>query len=209
MMFAFISCVACENVPSDDQVITMINKLDEEQTLPLFGGLSLEKVDNSGDISPRSESLTDRIIRYFQSHKVNFELSEARTNVGGKIKPVIVKKVKKARGKLKKLMLPILLALKFKTAVILPIAFTILSLISLKALKVGLVALILAASSFVKEFFAKKQEKITTAYISANPSNSGFNAEIVSDWNRNGAPAGDLAYNAYNNNNYQTLPQNV
>lgn len=64
----------------------------------------------------------------------------------------------------------------------------------------------------MKDFFAKKQEKITTAYISANPSPAGFNAEIVTDWNRNGSPSGDLAYNAYNNYqspNYQTLPQNA
>lgn len=64
----------------------------------------------------------------------------------------------------------------------------------------------------MKDFFAKKQEKITTAYISANPSSQGINAEIVTDWNRNGAAGGDLAYNAYNNYqapNYQTLPQNV
>lgn len=64
----------------------------------------------------------------------------------------------------------------------------------------------------MKDFFAKKQEKITTAYISANPSSSGFNAEIVTDWNRNSAAGGDMAYNAYNTYqapNYQTLPQNA
>lgn len=63
----------------------------------------------------------------------------------------------------------------------------------------------------MKDFFAKKQEKITTAYISANPASQGINAEIVTDWNRNGNPA-DLAYNAYSNYqapNYQTLPQNA
>lgn len=95
IIVAFIGCVACENVPSDDQVISLINKLDEEQSLPLFGGLALEKVENAGEISPRSEGLTDRIVRYLKSHKVNFEISEDRSsNVGGKIKPVIVKKVK-------------------------------------------------------------------------------------------------------------------
>lgn len=94
VIIAFIGCVACENAPSDDQVISMINKLDEEQSLPLFGGLSLEKVESSDEASARSESLTDRIIRYLKSHKVNFEISEARSSVGGKIKPVIVKKVK-------------------------------------------------------------------------------------------------------------------
>lgn len=110
-------------------------------------------------------------------------------------------------------MLPLLLALKFKTAVILPIAFTILALVSAKALKVGLIALLLAASQFIKNFFEKKQEKITTAYITANPTSSGVNAEIVTDWNRNGAlTGGDLAYNSYGQYqtaNYQTLPQNI
>lgn len=49
-----------------------------------------------------------------------------------------------ARGKLKKLALPLLLALKFKSAVILPIVFTLLTLVSLKALKLGFIAILLA-----------------------------------------------------------------
>lgn len=49
-----------------------------------------------------------------------------------------------ARGKLKKLLVPILLALKFKSAVILPIVFAVLALVSLKALKVGLLALVIS-----------------------------------------------------------------
>ncbi|CAH1729614.1 unnamed protein product [Chironomus riparius] len=189
-----ISSIACEKIPTDSDVISMIDKLDEENSLPLFGGLTLEKVESANDNSPRSsESLTDRIISYLKSHTVNYELSEARTG--------------EARGKLKKLMLPILLALKFKSAVILPVVFTLLTLISLKALKVGLIALLMAGSQLVKDLFAKKQEKVTTAYIAANPTQSGFNAEIVTDWNRNGQQASDLAYNAYNN--YQTIPQNI
>ncbi|KAL7019420.1 hypothetical protein ACKWTF_011117 [Chironomus riparius] len=126
-----ISSIACEKIPTDSDVISMIDKLDEENSLPLFGGLTLEKVESANDNSPRSsESLTDRIISYLKSHTVNYELSEARTG--------------EARGKLKKLMLPILLALKFKSAVILPVVFTLLTLISLKALKVGLIALLMA-----------------------------------------------------------------
>lgn len=55
-----------------------------------------------------------------------------------------------ARGKLKKLALPLLLALKFKSAVILPIVFTLLTLVSLKALKVGLIALLLAGKNSIQ-----------------------------------------------------------
>jgi hypothetical protein len=94
--FAIIGSVLCEEkVPSDEQVKGMIDELDEEQSLPLFGGLSVDKIENSGEVSPRSdESLTDRIIRYIRSHNVNVDLSEERSDVGGKIKPVIIKKVK-------------------------------------------------------------------------------------------------------------------
>lgn len=96
IIVAFVGCVVCESVPSDEQVVSMINKLDEEQSLPLFGGLTLEKAENVDEVSARSESLTDRIVRYLKSHKLNFDISEARSgsSVGGKIKPVIVKKVK-------------------------------------------------------------------------------------------------------------------
>lgn len=94
---AFIGSIACEKIPSDSEVISMIDKLDEEQSLPLFGGLAIEKVDDANsEVVPRSsETLTDRIVRYLKSHSVNFELSEARSKVGGKIKPnKIIKKVK-------------------------------------------------------------------------------------------------------------------
>lgn len=95
--FAIVGSVLSENVPSDDAVKKLIDDLDAEQSLPVFGGLSLDKIEASDEVSPRSsESLTDRLIRYVRSHRVNFDLSEERSDVGGKIKPVhiIKKKVK-------------------------------------------------------------------------------------------------------------------
>lgn len=102
LIFALIACAASENVaPSDEKVISLIDQLDSEESLPLFGGLSLEKVEESSDeVSSRSsESLTERLIRYVRSHKLNFEISEARSSVGGKTKPVIVKKIKSTLNK--------------------------------------------------------------------------------------------------------------
>lgn len=96
--FAIVGSALSENnVPSDDEVKKMIDDLDDEQSLSLFSGLSIEKIANSDQVSPRSEDLTDRIIRYVRSHRVNLDLSEERSDVGGKIKPVvhiIKKKVK-------------------------------------------------------------------------------------------------------------------
>lgn len=98
IIFALIGFVSCEKIPTDSEIISMIDKLDDEQSLPLFGGLSLEKVESASDdasISARmTESLTDRLVRYLKSHSVNFDNFEARSS-GGKIKPVkIIKKVK-------------------------------------------------------------------------------------------------------------------
>lgn len=103
LIVAFIGCALSEDIAkTDEEVISLINQLDDEESLPLFGGLSLEKVENSDQVSaPRgSESLTERLIRYVRSHKVNFEISEARSSVGGKTKPVIVKKVKSTLNKI-------------------------------------------------------------------------------------------------------------
>ena len=100
LIFALVGYVSCEKIPTDSEIISMVDKLDEEQSLPLFGGLALEKVESVNDITTSarsSESLTERLIRYLQSHSVNFENNniEARSSVGGKIKPVkIIKKVK-------------------------------------------------------------------------------------------------------------------
>lgn len=98
---AIVGTALSENVPSDDAVKKLIDDLDEEQSLEVFGGLSIEKIENSDEVSPRSEGLTDRIIRYVQSHRVNFDLSEERSDVGGKIKPlhIIKKKVKSTSNK--------------------------------------------------------------------------------------------------------------
>lgn len=98
LIVALIGSAVCENiVPSDDEVKSMVDKLDIEDSLPLFGGLSLEKVENSEDVSSRGvESLTNRLVRYIQTHKLIFDIEStgARSSVGGKTKPVIVKKIK-------------------------------------------------------------------------------------------------------------------
>ncbi|KXJ79482.1 hypothetical protein RP20_CCG000697 [Aedes albopictus] len=100
-------------------------------------------------------------------------------------------------SRLKKVFLPLLLALKLKMSVVLPILLTIIKLISLKGLIAGLLALKFSIFTFLKDLFNKKQERVTTAYItSAQP----VNAEIVhQDWHRNGqASPQELAYGAYN-----------
>lgn len=60
------------------QLMRSIDDLDQEQTLPLFGGLSVERVANAAASSARSgsESLVERAGRYLQTHQVQFSLHE-------------------------------------------------------------------------------------------------------------------------------------
>lgn len=65
------------------------------------------------------------------------------------------------------------------------------------AIKFTLSFLILLGATFIKDFFGKKQDKVTTAYITA-PGPVGIEME---NWNRNGdvaIPTADIAYGAYN-----------
>uniref|UniRef100_A0A336MV70 CSON005812 protein n=1 Tax=Culicoides sonorensis TaxID=179676 RepID=A0A336MV70_CULSO len=105
-------------------------------------------------------------------------------------------------SKLKKIALPILLALKLKSTIIIPIVLKALAFLSIKALISGTLALILSSLTFFKDFFGKKRERITTAYITAP---GPVQAELVEGWNRNGlieSVSHDLAYNG------QYVPQN-
>ncbi|CAO1435552.1 unnamed protein product [Diamesa serratosioi] len=195
---------AATSSPSDTEIISMIDKLDDEISMNLFGGLTYEKTSETKTVTTRGiESLTERIVRYLKDHQLTMDLKSE--NVEGKLLNRWLPKFARS-SKFKKLLLPILLALKFKAAVIFPVIFTVLTLVSVKALKAGLLALLFSGATFAKDFFEKKQERITTAYItSSNP--GPVSAEIVTDWNRNGQitpQAQDIAYNAYNN--YQTLP---
>lgn len=88
---------------SERQIINLIDKLDSEKNVNLFGGLNVEQINSQAVNSPRSEeSLVDRIVRYSQNHQLKLDLTEARNskNVGGKIKhklnkvPSLIKKIK-------------------------------------------------------------------------------------------------------------------
>ncbi|XP_067624800.1 uncharacterized protein Osi15 [Eurosta solidaginis] len=181
---------------SEKDVIGLINRIDSADTLPLFGGLRVERTETGrqfGGSVMAVESVEDRVERYLATHELNIGLNgddeEADSEYAGRA-------MEESRSKkMKKMLLPLLLILKLKKAVLCKLAFSIIKFISLKSLAISILALILAGATFFKDLLGKKKEHITTAYITGSP----LNAEIVhSDWNRNGqATASDLAYNQY------------
>ncbi|XP_065076972.1 uncharacterized protein LOC135700405 [Ochlerotatus camptorhynchus] len=189
-----IAVAAAANTKEEQQMVNLINEIDQQDSFPLFGGLTVEREENGrsfdGGNADADEDLAERAVRYLSSHTVKFNIPEENSEEG--------RQMEEARSsRLKKVFLPLLLALKLKMAIVLPILLTIIKLISLKGLIAGLLALKFSLFTFLKDLFNKKQERVTTAYItSAQP----VNAEIVhQDWHRNGqASPQELAYGAYN-----------
>ncbi|XP_055852484.1 uncharacterized protein LOC129916510 [Episyrphus balteatus] len=180
---------------SDKDIINALNKIDNEPSLPLFGGLRIERVENGRSFgeSNAGETFEDRAERYLESHELNLafpgEDDESEDEFAGRSAD------EPRTRRVRKVLLPLLLALKLKKAVVFKVLFMIVKFISLKALAISFLALIFAGATFFKDLLAKKKDHVTTAYITGSP----LNAEIVhSDWSRNGqATAQDLAYNHY------------
>lgn len=199
----FVATFVCGAValPKQDanekDLVNMINKIDSEPSVPLFGGLSIVRSESGRAFGPAAgkavETFEERAERYLKSHQLNFsfpdvdEDEEEESNGRAMEEP--------RSKKMKKMLVPLLLALKLKKAVIVKVLFMIIKFISLKSLAISFLALFFAGATFFKDLLSKKKEHITTAYITGSP----LNAEIVhSDWNRNGqAAASELAYNHY------------
>lgn len=194
-----VVCATAVALPHHDNnekdIIDALNKIDNEPSLPLFGGLRIERVDNGRSFgeSNSGETFEDRAERYMESHELNLafpgEDDESDDEFAGRSAD------ESRTRRVRKVLLPLLLALKLKKAVVFKVLFMIVKFISLKALAISFLALIFAGATFFKDLLAKKKDHVTTAYITGSP----LNAEIVhSDWSRNGqASAQDLAYNHY------------
>ncbi|XP_037945160.1 uncharacterized protein LOC119677750 [Teleopsis dalmanni] len=198
LIAAFVCTAAA--LPSQDNsekdLVNMINRIDNEASVPLFGGLRVDRTESGRSFGAANgiESFEERAERYLQTHELNISFSgddeeDNEEEFNGRSME------ESRKNRMKKMLVPLLLALKLKKAIVVKVLFTIIKFISLKSLAISFLALILAGATFFKDLLAKKKEHITTAYITGSP----LNAEIVhSDWNRNGqAAAADLAYNHY------------
>lgn len=84
VLLAFIAISNAE--PSDREVIDMINQIDNEKSLNLFGGLSVVESENAGERSASwmsTENVVDRAVRYLNSHELKFAVpNESRAAEG-------------------------------------------------------------------------------------------------------------------------------
>lgn len=75
-------CVGAEK-DVENRIIKIINQLDTEKHINLFGGLSIDKISTPRSFSGESSNLVDRISNYFETHELNFEiLSDSTSKIG-------------------------------------------------------------------------------------------------------------------------------
>uniref|UniRef100_A0A1A9W5M8 Uncharacterized protein n=1 Tax=Glossina brevipalpis TaxID=37001 RepID=A0A1A9W5M8_9MUSC len=202
VVFVVVATFVCSTIAlpkqdnSEKDLLNMIDKIDNVPSMPLFGGLRVDRIENGRSFgsSKAIESFDERAERYLETHQLNFSFPE--NDEEEEDDEFNGRSMEESRSKkMKKMLLPLLLLLKLKKAVVIKVLFTVIKFISLKSLAISLLALFFAGATFFKDLLGKKKEHITTAYITGSP----LNAEIVhSDWNRNGqAAASELAYNHY------------
>nr|XP_022917863.1 uncharacterized protein LOC111427111 [Onthophagus taurus] len=127
---------------SEDKLIKIIDRIDSEPKLEILdGSIVLEKKDNVGDLvqSRANEDIFDRLIRFLRSHELKIGIPESEGN-----------NIEARKSKLKKFILPLLLILKLKAAIIIPAVLSLITLISFKGLGASIMALSIAGATGLK-----------------------------------------------------------
>ncbi|KAK0089232.1 hypothetical protein PV325_008361 [Microctonus aethiopoides] len=149
--------------------ITMVRKMDELKKLPSIkiyeDIVTIEKLDDDKIIETSDEHLEDplieRINNFLNTRKIQIRLPNdgstadlfgralGKKNIDIQLNS-LTHGASEARTKLKRMILPILLAFKLKALIVLPIVITLIGLVGIKGLGAGLAALLLAGAVALK-----------------------------------------------------------
>ncbi|XP_017891461.1 uncharacterized protein LOC108631807 [Ceratina calcarata] len=161
-----IAFVAAEDARSAEIDLTKtMDDLNRKDTIQIYGDMiTLEKmhVEQEYDVGRSSEDpLVNKIEQFLRSRRIHVHLPSDGSSVdmlgralGRKDVDVELRALttgaSEARTKLKKMVLPLLLALKLKALIVLPIVITLIGLIGIKGLGAGLLSLLLSGAVALK-----------------------------------------------------------
>ncbi|XP_015173228.1 PREDICTED: uncharacterized protein LOC107064732 [Polistes dominula] len=143
-----------------------MDALNEKDNIDIYGNIvTLQKVaveEDSGEMKKDvDDPLVERIERFFATRKIhiNFPNDGSSADFFGRAlgqKDVDIELKSLARGaseartKLKRMLMPILIALKLKALIVLPIVITLIGFIGFKGLGAGLIALLISGAVALK-----------------------------------------------------------
>ncbi|XP_060824838.1 uncharacterized protein LOC132911855 [Bombus pascuorum] len=161
-----IAIVAAEDARSVEISLTKtMDELNKRDTIKIYGDMiTLEKVDIVEDEEAARASqdpLVSKIEQFLRNRKIHVHLPSDGSSadvfgraMGQKDMEIglrgLTTGASEARTKLKKIVLPLLLALKLKAMIVLPIAITLIGLIGIKGLGAGLLSLLLSGAVALK-----------------------------------------------------------
>ncbi|KAG8236717.1 hypothetical protein J437_LFUL016953 [Ladona fulva] len=141
--------------------VTLVRSANDEGGRAAYGrALTEEELEAS---LPRGEEerdatvetlLVDRVARFLKTHTLQLKFPESSISE-------LRKSVEEGRKKKKKILLPLLIALKLKAAALIPLALGALALLALKALIVGKLALLISALIGLQKLLASQQSSKT------------------------------------------------
>ncbi|XP_046621005.1 uncharacterized protein LOC124305510 [Neodiprion virginianus] len=156
----------CENDMrcAEDKLTRVMDQLNGEDTIRIYGDMiTLEKipVDASEVSQYETDPLLSSVDRFLQSRKIHLSFPHDGSSadlfgraLGEKDVQLELRSftqgASEGRSKLKKILIPVLLALKLKAMIVLPIVITLIGLVGIKGLGTGLAALLISGALALK-----------------------------------------------------------
>ncbi|XP_043686859.1 uncharacterized protein LOC122638165 [Vespula pensylvanica] len=147
------------------KLVRAMDTLNEKDNIDIYGNMiTLQKVavkEDSIETKKNADPLVDRIERFLKTRKIHIDFPNdessvdlfgralGQKNVDIKLESLVYG-ASEARTKLKRMLLPIILAIKLKTLIVLPIVITLIGLIGIKGLGAGLMSLLLSGAIALK-----------------------------------------------------------
>ncbi|KAI4495793.1 hypothetical protein M0802_008416 [Mischocyttarus mexicanus] len=169
-----ISCIKYKVFAYVDKMLT------DKEDITLSDGITVVKTSNSEEGAPRSIESTDldtllfdRLGRFLRTHSVKVDLKGSDIlgviESAGRSLEDYTDNAVEGRGKKRKaqkILGPILMAMAFKAAALLPLALGAIALIAGKALLVGKIALVISAIIGLKKLLSSQQKHFTYEVVS-------------------------------------------
>ncbi|KAL1494640.1 hypothetical protein ABEB36_010209 [Hypothenemus hampei] len=178
VIFISIFLTAAHADKNDETELSVyLQKLEESPVIPILGDyVVLEKTSDQflNNIQNGKEDILERCVKFLTKREIKIKLpkSEARDLLAG------------ARSKkIRKIILPLLLLLKLKAAIILPIILSIIALVSFKGFGLSLAALAVAGTTALKNILEHVGSKVSYEVVQTP----------VGHWSRAGAIDSTLA----------------
>ncbi|XP_048507187.1 uncharacterized protein LOC125500052 [Athalia rosae] len=151
---------------AEDKLINVMDKINEQESIKIYGDMvtmkkiPVQTVEEGGDQS-ETDPLLSKVDRFLKERKIqiNFPSDGSSADFFGRAlgeKEVdfelrsLAQGASEGRSKLKKILIPVLLALKLKAMIVLPIVITLIGLVGIKGLGTGLAALLISGAVALK-----------------------------------------------------------